>query len=76
MMVQKFTIYFHFEIQCMERFSKRFSLQQLVYRSVTFDDGISIEHNAAIRVKLVGALLESEVGQVNQQGVHSESQGN
>ena len=48
----------------MERFSKRFSLQQLVYRSVTFDDGVSLEHNAVIRVKLVGALLESEVGQV------------
>ena len=48
----------------MVRFGKRYSLQQLVYRSTTFDDGLTEEHNAAVRVKLLNALLEAEVGQV------------
>ena len=49
----------------MRRYGKRFSLEQLMYRAITFDDGLSDEHNAAVRVKIVGALNESEVGQVS-----------
>ena len=49
----------------MERFGKRFTMEQLYYRSITFDDGFSEKHNAAIRVKLVSAFIESEVMQVS-----------
>ena len=49
----------------MRRFGKRFSLQQLIYRAITFKDGVTDEHNAAVRVKIVGALMEAEVSQVN-----------
>ena len=48
----------------MERYGKRYTMQQLLYRSVTFDDGYSEKHNEAVRVKLVSAIVESEVGQV------------
>ena len=52
-------------IQCMTRYGKQYSLEQLLYRSITFDDGVSSQHNAAVRVKLVSALMRAEVGQVN-----------
>ena len=39
-------------------------MQQLLYRSATFDDGYSEKHNSAVRVKLISSLMESEVGQV------------
>ena len=48
----------------MVRFGKRYSLEQLLYRSITFDDGINKEHNAAVRVKLVSILMTAEVSQV------------
>ena len=48
----------------MRRFGKRFSLEQLLYRAISFDDGVNDDHNAAVRVKIVGALLEAEVSQV------------
>ena len=51
----------------MERFGKRYSMEQLLYRSITFADGINDKHNAAVRVKLVSALMESEVGRVSSQ---------
>ena len=51
--------------KCMQRFGKRFSLEQLIYRAITFKNGVTDDHNAAVRVKLVGALMEAEVGQVS-----------
>ena len=49
----------------MDRFGKRYSLEQLLYRSITFQSGLSEKHNAAVRVKLVSALVEAEVGRVS-----------
>ena len=49
----------------MQRYGKHFSMEQLIYRSITFDDGINERHNAAVRVKLVSALIQSEVHQVS-----------
>ena len=52
----------------MQRFGKRFSLQQLIYRAITFKGGVTDEHNAAVRVKIVDALMEAEVSQVSIHG--------
>ena len=50
----------------MSRFGKRFSYEQLLYRAITFDDGINEKHNAAVRLKMVNYLVEAEVGQVRE----------
>ena len=54
----------------MNRFGKRFTYQQMVYRAVTFDDGYNDKHNAAIRVKLVNALMDAETIQVRVGGAY------